>query len=335
MLEDKLEEAADILTDATASGQVCGAVLQVRCQATRFTRAFGEAKSVDVTFLLGSISKPIVIAALMTLYDEGFFALEDPVQKYLPEFTGEGRDRVTVRHWLTHVSGLPDKLPENAGLRQSHAPLSEFVKATFRVPLGFEPGTRYAYSSMAILLAAEIAQRVSGVEIKQFVEASVLRPLGMTNSAMGVGHLEPSQTMLCQVEHAAIESGGGAPGAQDWDWNSAYWRALGSPWGGVHASALDVGRFLEAFLEPQGTLFKPEVARLMIRNHNPAGIAPRGLGFEVGFDQTFGHTGSTGTLAWADPQRDLVCVVLTTLPAGALSTHPRQLVSDCIAAIED
>ncbi|WP_395142638.1 serine hydrolase domain-containing protein, partial [Armatimonas sp.] len=175
--EDKLEEAADILTNACASGQVRGAVLHVRSQTTVFTRSFGDAPSVDVAFLLGSISKPIVIAALMTLYDQGCFGLDDQVRKYLPEFTGEGRDRVTIRHLLTHVSGLPDQLPENASLRQSHAPLSEFVSGAVRVPLEFEPGTRYLYSSMAVLLAAEIAQRVSGVEIKQLVTEVVLRPL--------------------------------------------------------------------------------------------------------------------------------------------------------------
>lgn len=279
----------------------------------------------------------------MTLYDQGRFGLEDQVKKYLPEFTGGVRDRVTIRHLLTHVSGLPDQLPENAHLRQSHAPLSEFVSGAFRVPLEFEPGAHYLYSSMAVLLAAEIAQRISGVEIKQFVTEAVLRPLGMSHSAMGIGHLEGAQTMPCQVEKAAIESGGGAPGSQHWDWNSMYWRTLGAPWGGVQASAADVGRFLEAFLNPQGTIFKPEVARLMIRNHNPEGITPRGLGFDVGraalcrsgSDQIFGHTGSTGTLAWADPKHDRVCVVLTTLPAGALPRHPCQLVSDSVSELSD
>ncbi len=151
--------------------------MHVRLGKTLFTRCFGEATSVDAAFLLGSISKPIAIAALMTLFDKGLFGLDDKVKKHLPEFTGGARDRVTIRHLLTHVSGLPDQLPENASLRQSHAPLSEFVKAAIRVPLGFEPGTRYEYSSMAILLAAEIAQRLSGVEIKQFVDESVLRPI--------------------------------------------------------------------------------------------------------------------------------------------------------------
>ena len=206
-MQDKLDQATEILTTACISGQVRGAALHVRRGATVFNQVFGTAPSVDVAFLLGSISKPIVIAAVMTLYDQGLLGLDDPVTKYLPEFTGEGRERVTVRHLLTHVSGLPDQLPENATLRQSHAPLSAFVEGACRVPLAFEPGTRYEYSSMAILLAAELAQRLTGVEIKQFVSEAVFQPLGMAHSALGMGTLEPSQIMSCQVEHAADRGG--------------------------------------------------------------------------------------------------------------------------------
>jgi CubicO group peptidase (beta-lactamase class C family) len=126
------------------------------------------------------------------------------------------------------------------------------------------------------------------------------------------------------------------PGA---DWNSPYWRRLGSPWGGVHASAPDVARFLAEFLHQQGKVVRPETARLMIRNHNPDGLTSRGLGFSVGAragspgcsEATFGHTGSTGTLAWADPRTETICVVLTTLPARAGRPHPRSLVSDRVA----
>lgn len=333
-MSDPLQQATIILTDACASGQVRGAALYFRHGATRVVHAFGATPSADTAFLLGSISKPIVVTAVMTLYDQGRFGLDDLVCDYLPEFTGGARERVTIRHLLTHVSGLPDQLPENASLRQSHAPLSAFVAGACQVPLGFEPGNRYEYSSMAILLAAELAQRLTGVDIRQLVAERVLAPLGMAHSALGWGQLTPEQTMPCQVESAAIEAGGGAPGSEDWDWNSSYWRALGSPWGGVQASAADVGRFLEAFLVPQGELLSLEVARLMVQNHNPPGIKPRGLGFDLGLTRSpssFGHSGSTGTLAWADPERDLVCVVLTTLPAQT-TPHPRQLVSELLGA---
>ena len=341
MNEDKLGEAARVLENATSSGQVRAAVLYARIGQKVLHQPFGDAKSVDAAFLLGSISKPIAVTAIMTLVDQGKIGLDDPVRKYVPEFKGDAKDRVTVRHLLTHVSGLPDQLPQNANLRKSHAPLSAFVNGTMQVPLHFEPGTKYEYSSMAILLATEIAQRITGLEFREFVHTAVLKPLRMVHSAFGSGHLKPEDRMPCQVEFGAIESGGGSPDSSDWDWNSPYWRELGAPWGGAHASAADVGLFLDEFMHPSGKLFRPEIARLMIRNHNPEGMESRGLGLDVGMVascpscsiNTFGHTGSTGTLAWADPERDRVCVVLTTLPAGTMKNHPRQLASDCIATI--
>ena len=339
----QFDKAVGILEQSVASGLVRAASVFVQSGDLEMSRSFGDAGTPDAAFLLGSISKPIVITALMTLYDKGKFELDDPARKYLPEFRDGAQARVTMRHLLTHSSGLPDQLPQNAELRSRHATLADFVEGAFQVPLHFEPGTQYEYSSMAILLAAEIAQRLSGVEIKQFVDQAVLKPLGMQHSALGAGQLRPDQTMPCQVEFGAVESGGGSADSKAWDWNSPFWRQLGAPWGGVQASASDVGKFLHEFLHPTGRLFRPEVAELMIRNHNAAGIESRGLGFEVGMESacpgcapsTFGHTGSTGTIAWADPTRDLICVVLTTLPAGALPAekHPRQLASDCIAAM--
>jgi CubicO group peptidase (beta-lactamase class C family) len=78
----------------------------------------------------------------------------------------------------------------------------------------------------------------------------------------------------------------------------------------------------------------------MITNHNPPGLTPRGLGLNVGHgagphgcsDQTFGHTGSTGTIAWCDPASKTICVVLTSLPAQAVHPHPRDLASNVIIA---
>jgi CubicO group peptidase (beta-lactamase class C family) len=295
----------------------------------------------NASFLLGSITKPIAIAALMTLYQKRAFSLDDPVSRFVPEFSVGSRSRVLIRHLLTHVSGLPDQLPENARLRSSHAPLTEFVRETVRVPLKFEPGTRYEYSSMGILLATEIGRRITGEEIPAFVNQTVLRPLGMTRSALGLGHLQREDLLPCQVEFGAIESGGGQASAKDWDWNSDYWRNLGAPWGGGHASAEDLGRFLSEFTRQQGALLDRQVAQSMITNHNPPGIPPRGLGFDLrlrqaipsGSERTFGHTGSTGTIAWADPVRDRVCVVLTTLPAQASAEHPRTIASRWVDAI--
>jgi len=337
--QDKLEAAADVLTAATKSGQVNAAALYVKTGDRTFSRTFGTSKSADDMFLLASISKTISAAAVMSLYDQGKFALDDPAQKYIPEFKGDGRETITIRQLLTHVSGLPDQLPENAKLRSSHSPLSKFVDAAVRTPLLFEPGTKYSYSSMAILLACEVAQRISGKTIATLTEEAIYKPLGMTRSAMGLGHFKLSDVILNQVEFGAPESGAGDPSTKSWDWNSPYWRKLGAPWGAAHGSAPDMARFLGEFLHPTGKALKKETARLMIANQNPKGIRPRGLGFDIGSqiggpgcsEKSFGHTGSTGTRCWADPATDTICVVLTTLPARAVKPHPRDLASDAVA----
>ncbi len=338
--QDRLDEAMELLARAAIQGQVTAAVMYVAQRKTTWTRVFGKARSEHEMFLLGSISKPIAMTALMTLFDKGAFQLDDPLKKFLPKFTGEGRDEVNLRHLLSHVSGLPDQLPENDALRKKHAPLSEFVEHATRTPLNFAPGSKYQYSSMAILLAARVAELLSGTDILTLVDRAVFQPLGMKHSAQGLGRFKLEDFAPVQTEFAAVEAGGGDPTAKDWDWNSSYWRKLGAPWGGTHASAADIARFLGEFLSRQGAVVKSETARLMTTNHNPPGQTPRGLGLNVGkgagsascSDKTFGHSGSTGTIAWADPATETICVVLTTLPARAVQPHPRDLAAEKVAA---
>jgi CubicO group peptidase (beta-lactamase class C family) len=101
-----------------------------------------------------------------------------------------------------------------------------------------------------------------------------------------------------------------------------------------------LAQFLAEFLHERATILTPDTARLMIRNHIPRASIPRGLAFAVGPQaggagvsaRTLGHTGSTGTLCWADPAPDTIWVVLTSLPATAVSPHPRDVASDRVAA---
>ena len=335
-----MDEAVETLARATREGQVAAAVLHVVQRENSFTRSFGKATSADAMFLLGSISKPISATALMTLFDRGEFKLDDLVKKFLPQFVQDHRDEVTIRHLLTHVSGLPDQLAENNELRSKHAPLSEFVEHAIRTPLQFVPGSKYQYSSMAILLAARVAELIGGTDILTLVDRAVLQPLKMQRSAQGLGRFRLQDMVSCQTEHAAPESGGGDPRAKDWDWNSPWWRKFGAPWGGTHASGPDLAKFLGEFLNETGACLKPETARLMVQNSNSPGLTPRGLGWSVGSsagskgcsEKTFGHTGSTGTIAWADPVTRTLCVVLTSLPARAMQPHPRDLAADAVAA---
>ena len=305
------------------SGEVLGASLDVRAGGQSISRFFGTAKSADSIFLLASITKPMTAAGVMLLADRGELKLGDPVRRFIPEFRQGARSRITIKHLLTHTSGLPDQLPQNVELRKRKAPLSEFVERAIRTDLLFEPGKRYSYQSMGILLLAEIAERITGIGFPEFLGRELFRPLGMERTALGLGRFAADDTQRSQVEQGPPHGGQGKPEAAHWDWNSTYWRELASPWGGAHASAPDVSRFFLEFLAPdEARVLKPETAKLMVRNHTPHLGRARGLGFALGdgagagcSDSTFWHGGATGTLAWADPRTGTRFVLLSTLPA--------------------
>lgn len=336
---DALHTASRLIQQQVDSGLLQSAVLHVRRGDNVHQEAFGRART-DSMFLLGSITKPMTATAVMLLVERGELSLDDKVVKFLPEFSEGARREVTLRHLLTHTSGLPDQLENNEELRARHAPLSEFVRGAVRAPLLFQPGTKYHYQSMGILLAAEIVERVTLARLPNYLAATVFRPLGMKRSALGLGAFRKSDMVPMQTEHAAPESGAGRAGTQDWDWNSDYWRNLAAPWGGAHSSAADVAAFLQCLLEPAGKILRPETAALMIRNHTPGMEASRGLGFMVGptgfashcSTLTYGHSGSTGTLAWADPAANLSFVLLTSLPKNVSGELLLKPVSEGIAS---
>ena len=335
----QLDEAARLVQAQVDAGRLRAAALLVRHVKTTFARAFGEARSPETIFLIASITKPMTAAGVMVLADRGELALQDPVHKFIPEFDDGDRKQVTVEHLLTHTSGLPDMLPENAELRKRHAPLEEFVERAIRTPLLFKPGSKYSYQSMGILLASEIARRITRMPFPKFLGDQVFKPLGMTRTALGLGRFKIAETASCQVEQAAPEGGGVADA--DWNWNSPYWRGLGVPWGGAHSTCGDITAFLESFLHPEGKVLKPETAASMVADHTPGLAEHRGLGFAVGSrsfgakssPRTFGHGGSTGTIACADPRSGLTCVLLTTLPARVSQALLLDPVCDVVSGV--
>jgi CubicO group peptidase (beta-lactamase class C family) len=320
--KEKLDKAASLIGRAVEGGSVRAATLCVRQGSFTFSRAFGQARTADAIFLIASITKPMTAAGVMILADRGRLSLDDPVHKFIPEFSEGDRKLVTMRHLLTHTSGLPDMLPENVELRQRHAPLQDFVAGAIRTPLLFKPGSQVRYQSMGILLAAEVARRITGEPFPQFLATELFTPLGMSRTALGLGQITLEGTAQCQVESAPALYGGGSVWAKSWDWNSPYWRNLAAPWGGAHSTGPDIARFLQYFLAPDGRVLRKGTAAAMISNQTPGLNEARGIGFVVKAGsfgracspRTFGHSGATGTIAWADPATGLICVVLTTLP---------------------
>ena len=319
----RFDAAIEMVRAAKKSGQVRSAALYIR------QGKYTAAESPAGIYLLASITKPMTAAAVMLLSDKGQLKLDDPVVKFISEFKGADRAGMTIRHLLTHSSGLPDMLPENESLRKRHAPLPEWISLTCRTKLLFSPGTEVRYQSMGILLAAEIVERITKTPLSDFLAKEIFKPFGMRTASLGLGGRTIASTEQCEVQ-----------GNNDWNWNSGYWRNLGVPWGGAHAAAADVAKFLEAFRQKDNGILKPETSAAMIVNQTAGLNEPRGLGFMVKpgsfgvrcSPATFGHYGSTGTVAWADPKSDLVCVLLTTKPADSSRANLLGPVSDCVSA---
>ncbi len=324
---DKLQAAVTLIEKAVAAGEVRAAALDVRQGRSALARGFGQARGPEEVFLLASITKPMTATGVMILVERGRLSLDDPVRRHLPEFAGGDRELVTLRHLLTHTSGLPDMLPENLELRKRFAPLSEFVARACRTPLLFKPGSEVRYQSMGILLAAEIAQRIASMPFREFMRKELFVPFAMRRTSLGLRGRKIADTALCQVPD------------EPWGWNSAYWRDLGAPWGGAHASAGDVARFLRSFARPSGRVLRPATVRAMVTNQTPGSKEAYGFGWRVtagGFgracsERTYGHSGSTGTMCWMDPARDLSFVLLTTRPLAESGPRLLRPVSDLVS----
>jgi CubicO group peptidase (beta-lactamase class C family) len=350
-----LERSAALLENEIREGRVHSAsILVARHSTVVLHRGFGRLSSEpdapavepDSIYQVASITKPVTAIALMQLVERGQISLTDPVQLHLPEFTGDERAKVRVVDLLSHTSGMPDMLPENTELRRAHAPLEEFVRRALRTPLLFTPGTDFSYQSMGILLAAEIVRRIAGMPLAEFEDREIFEPLGMKHSVLGLGRLRIQDTVQIQVAEKANPEDVARFGS-----NTEYWRKMGHPWGGMHTTTSELATLLQTFL--RGGIFagkrivSPATVTAMTTNQNGHLDKPWGIGFgfarsavwsrfgDLVSPETFGHSGASGTVAWADPKSRLICVILTGRPArwddGALLRR----VSNTVAAAVD
>ena len=352
MSEAGLQAAAKLIDNEVANERLGAATLLVARRGTVVLhRAYGHIAPVagapatqpGSVFLVASITKPVTACALMLLVERGLVALSDPVSHYIPEFRGGDRAKVRVLDLLKHTSGLPDMLPENAALRREHAPLEEFVRHTFTTPLLYPPGTGFRYQSMGVLLAGEIVERITHLPLREFERKEIFERLGMQSTSLGLGGRRIADLVYC-----APSSGANAADEESFGANSPYWRDMGHPWGGMHTTTMDLAILMQTFLN-RGVyagrrLFSPATVRAMTSDQNPGLNAPWGLGWALGRStawnefgdlvspETFGHAGASGTVAWADPLTQVICIVLTNRPLSADHGRLLRLVSNAVAA---
>ncbi len=165
----------------------------------------GSPMTADTIFRLYSMTKPIICVALMTLLEEGRFRLIDPLARYIPSF-GAVKVRqddgglvdpvrpILVRDLMTHMSGLSyhfveaspaDKMYHAAKLMDAQCSLETAIEDLARLPLAFQPGTRWRYS-VGIDVAARVIEVISGRPLGSFLRERLFDPLGMTDTAFGV-----------------------------------------------------------------------------------------------------------------------------------------------------
>jgi CubicO group peptidase (beta-lactamase class C family) len=279
---------------------------------------------------LASLSKVIgTTTAVMVLYDEGRIKLDAPVRTYLPEFSGGLKDDVTVRHLLTHRSGLP---PGRELWREARSP-QEAREIVLRTPLGCRPGACYEYSDLGADVLGWVVEAVAHESLDRFLEERVFGPLGMTDT-----EYRPADSLRYRTAPTEVTPPRGYPLRGEVHDENAY--ALGGVAGhaGLFSTAADLSIFAQMMLnggEYDGVrIISDSTVELFTRR--AAGTralawdtAEGGVGSgDVMSPRSYGHTGYTGTSIWIDPDRQLFVVLLTNRVHAARARRPAKVISD-------
>lgn len=283
----------------------------------------------DTLFWIASMSKPLTGAALMILVDEGKVNVEDPVEKYLPEFKGQmlaveqDKDHVllknpsrpiAVKDVLSHTSGLPFMSRIEKGKIDVYT-LKESVLSYALTPLKFEPGSKWDYSNAGINTAGRIIEVVSGMPYEEFMEKRLFKPLGMKDTTFW-----PSESKLKHL--AKVYKPNAAKNGLEETQISQFTYPLDDrkrgpcPGGGYFSTAKDVSIFCRMLLnggEFDGKRYLSE-AVLKQMTSKQTGALDNGYGFGFSVEKApgtgFGHGGALATDMWIDPQRGLVMIYL-------------------------
>lgn len=316
----------------------------------------------DTLFRIMSLTKPVTCIGIMTLVDQGRLSLIDPVEKYLPEFKGQKLNPcgeragyacemvaphrpVNIEDLMKHTSGM--RAPESSD--SPAASLAELVARAAKVPLLFEPGTRWDYSNIGYDTLGRVIEVVSGKPYDQYLHDTIFEPLGMQDTFFYV-----PQEKLGRVASVYTDVNGTLKKAYVREPQRG--RDLPSPAGGLFSTAHDLLR-LNEMMRNHGALGGKRVlsaaaVTLMttsLTGDLKAGWAPgmgHGLGWEVVRNPegmyrynsigTYAKGGAYRTYEWVDPSKDLVGIILMqrTNGGGDVADEINVFMAMAAAAIE-
>jgi CubicO group peptidase (beta-lactamase class C family) len=282
----------------------------------------------DSLFWIASQSKPITATALMMLVDEGKVNVNDPVEKYLPEFRGQmvtvekDDDHVllrkpphpiTVKNILSHTSGLPFRSAIEVPTLD-RLPLADRVRSYAMTPLEFAPDTKYQYSNAGINTAARIIEVVSGMSFEQFLDERLFKPLGMSDTTFW-----PNEAQAARVARS-YKPGAENKGLEETTIGQVQYplhdrvNRYPMPAGGLFSSAADMAKFYQ-MLANAGQLngkryLSEDAIQQMTSKQTPDGLATAyGFGFATGGER-FGHGGAYSTNSYYDRKHGLILIWL-------------------------
>ncbi len=292
----------------------------------------GKATKPDAIFRIYSMSKPITSAAVMMLYEEGHFQLDDPVSKFIPEFKDmkvfvkkteagveltDAKRQITIRNLLTHTSGLAygldkdtevDVMYQEQKLLKWDETLQEKVARLVKLPLVEEPGSKWRYSISTDVLGY-LVEVISGKRLDVFLQERLFEPLGMKDT----GFYVPGEKLSRLAGFYEIKETGGLGPVADEDYWGMYSKLpeFLSGGGGLVSTTSDYVRFCQMMLnggELDGVrLLGRKTVELMTMNHldfkllssGPGEGSGFGLGFAVLMDVAkSGSIGSAGSYSW-------------------------------------
>lgn len=328
-----IDQAVDA---AIAERRLPGAVFHLERGDDVYARAYGRtghepdasAVTPDTVYDAASLSKVLATApAVLLLAEDGKLDLEAKLVDYFPECTGGGKEAITIRHLLTHTSGLAAGLPAKPAWSGDAAAHALACAQT----VTHAPGSFFRYSDINYILLGQLVRKVAGQPLDVFVQERIFGPLGMRDTGyLPLRRMAPGAIAPTRKTAAADSGNSGNSGALHGDVAAGALlqgvvhdptvRRIGGVAGsaGVFTTARDVARFGRMLLG-NGSLdgvriLSPDSVRLLTTVQSPPGIAAlRGLGMDIDspFAQrprgslypvgSFGHTGFTGCILWIDP----------------------------------